>query len=607
MSIIVEQYIILDIETNVIESLPNPELDELRYVGFRYKGKNICLHYTERERIQEILLFSKYIVGHNLKGYDIPILKRYGFYLNRGQIIVDTLEISINRLKSMLYLDLNQGDQSLDKLCERFELPVKKLNFDYSLLKKDILEGQEYLNLEQYLFADLECGEELFKFFYELFYSFKELVNEKNKENMSWLTSRSGTISYKILCNLANLEEEYNNEVEEEKNKFKGGFVLQPKFKYKEGNIQYRDASSLYPHIYMLGNLFSPVEKGKGWNGSGIYPNIYANEIDGIKGTYSKTPGKMENIFKFLFTERSKLNKEKKKYSKNSKEYIDLDRKQLPLKICMNSAYGACSNEKFKSIFNLTTASDCTSMARRTTKHAITVLEENGYDICMADTDSVVVYDPFNDDEKLNKIFDYIKKEQINSANIPIETHGFKLECKVKRMYFFKNDELDFNKKCYIYVTDKDEIIEKGIRIVRGDCSPIAVEVYEQFIKPMILKGGELNITFNNLKEWFSIIAKEKPDLLKIRYRLKPISSYKILDGKEEASGLHAQLSKKYGDGEFYFVINKRIGPGKGNHYCKIEDLQIKYGDHWIDQIKIESYIKDLKLFLIDGDRNKLK
>ena len=75
----------------------------------------------------------------------------------------------------MMYLDLNQGDKSLKKLCERFNLEHKKGEFDYSLLQKDKLEGEEYQQLEDYLFGDLMSCDDLFKYYYDFFYGFRDI------------------------------------------------------------------------------------------------------------------------------------------------------------------------------------------------------------------------------------------------------------------------------------------------------------------------------------------------------------------------------------------------------------------------------------------------
>lgn len=231
-----EKYCVLDIETWCSSGKVDPLTDVLRYVGFRtYKGTNLILHYEDREKIQKMLDFYPYIIGHNLKNYDIPVLERHGFTIPKYTVIVDTYEITDNRLKSMLYIDLEKGDRSLDSLLKRFDLPVSKLTFDYSLLKEEYLIGEEYKQLERYLTADLEGADELFKYFYSFFYGFRQYMSEQNQNRMCWLVNRSGSTAYKMICNMANLLEEYDDSVEILDNKYEGGYVSQPYLDYVEG------------------------------------------------------------------------------------------------------------------------------------------------------------------------------------------------------------------------------------------------------------------------------------------------------------------------------------------------------------------------------------
>lgn len=230
-----EQYCVLDIETNTIEELPNPLLDELRYVGFKYNGRYGIFHYTERDKIQDSINHFQYFVGHNIKDYDKIVLERHGFKFRKDQIFIDTYIISDNRLKSMMYIDLNQGDRSLRRLCERFNLESKKGEFDYSLLKKDTLINEEYDLLKEYLIGDLNSADALFKFYYETFYGFKEFMSDEDKRRMCWLINKPGSTAYKCICNLTGLPEEYEDIKSDEDNLYSGGYVSEPYTDFIEG------------------------------------------------------------------------------------------------------------------------------------------------------------------------------------------------------------------------------------------------------------------------------------------------------------------------------------------------------------------------------------
>jgi hypothetical protein len=117
---------------------------------------------------------------------------------------------------------------SLRRLLERFELSIKKGEFNYSLLKKDKLIDQEYKDLETYLYADLDGEDELFKFYYNMFIGFKKLMSEENQHKLCWLINKPGSTAYKCICHMAQLPEEYDEE-EKEENSFIGGYVIEPK------------------------------------------------------------------------------------------------------------------------------------------------------------------------------------------------------------------------------------------------------------------------------------------------------------------------------------------------------------------------------------------
>lgn len=229
-----EVYSICDIETNTIKSKPDPELDELRYVGFRHGGRNTCLHYSEHDEIQKIISYFPYIVGHRFKEYDKVVLERYGYHFRRDQVIVDTYTIVDNRFKSMLYMDINSGDRSLKSLAQRLKFNHLKTEFDYSLLKEEVLTGENYKLLETYLFNDLEVTDELFLYCYNLFEGFKEYMSEENRARMCWLINPPGSTAYKCICHLAGLPEEYAD-VEGKNKAYQGGFVSMPYVDFVEG------------------------------------------------------------------------------------------------------------------------------------------------------------------------------------------------------------------------------------------------------------------------------------------------------------------------------------------------------------------------------------
>lgn len=603
-----EEYIVLDIETDTEgRSTPDPDKDVLKYVGFKHKDNRVCFNASEKEKIQRAISWGKYIVGHNIKNYDKKVLERHGFKFNYKQVLIDTYEISENRLKSMMYLDLNTGDKSLSALCERFNLEHKKGEFDYSLLSKDSLTEEEYNLLVEYLFGDLDAADDLFKYFYEFFYGFREYMNTENQERMCWLINRPGSTAYKCVCNLAGLKEEYEDVEETDEETYEGGFVSEPYIDNIEGNIYVYDYSSLFPHMYLGFCLFNKIQdpSEKYFKGTNIYPLIYGNEMDGIKGKYRDHWGPIELAINELFTKRMDVTKRMKE-TKDPIEKIRLTNERLAIKILINTMYGVSGSPKFKSIYDPIVASDCTSLARRTIKHARTTFEYNGYKCIYTDTDSIYVEDVYNDEKRIDDLVSNLSEEQRCASNKYVKTHGMVKEHKIKRMYFFRDDQGKFIKKHYIYLCDNDELVIKGISVKRGNCSPIAKKFFYDVIKPKMIDGTYKPYKAQELLDELKSFIVGKEEMLLKRFRLKPLESYKVAEGKDESSAINAQLSKRYGSGEIFLLANKRIGVGKGNKYCTLEELKEKYGIYFLDQITYESYLQELKEFIEWQDRRNI-
>lgn len=233
-----ERYCILDIETwNEGREGIDPNKDLLRYVGFKYKNRKVMYHYTQIKQIQKCVDFFDYFVGHNIKEFDKVVLERYGVKFHYKKVIVDTLVIANNRLKSMMYIDLNEGDKKLSSLCDMFNLENKKSEYDYTKLEKELFEGDELEELRSYLYDDLDATDSLFKFFYEFFYGFRKFMNEENQRRLCWLINRPGSTAYKCICNIADLKEEYQDADDDNENEdtYSGGFVSDPYCDFIEG------------------------------------------------------------------------------------------------------------------------------------------------------------------------------------------------------------------------------------------------------------------------------------------------------------------------------------------------------------------------------------
>lgn len=353
------------------------------------------------------------------------------------------------------------------------------------------------------------------------------------------------------------------------------------------------DFRSLYPLMMIMSNVYSPTKDRDFWNGSGLYPSHYANNYDGIKGKYSRKRGKVEQVLYELLQKRLTVK--------------DKPSESLAIKIAINTCYGILGSQKFKSVYSLTAASDVTAMGRRSIHYARTILTEYGFEALYTDTDSIYVKIKDNELDKLKEVIKYIVDQQKASANIPCELHDFKIECFIKRMYFFRDDKGDFIKKHYIYVKDDDEVVVKGMKIKQGTCSKLTRQFFDDVIREKMIQNKFTLYLPDDLLSELKQYAVGKEYLFEKRYRTNDPSTYKITEGKEEATGLYYQIAKRYGKGENRLIVNKRIGCGKGNRYCKLEELKEKYGDAWIDQVKFDVFLNELSEFVVWNERKKIK
>ena len=611
-----EEFVVLDIESWTVGTKVDASQDELRYVGFimfvNGQSHLRIYHYpTEIEQIQKVLSYFRVYVGHNIKkrrvilgkgendviekGFDIPMLQRHDFDIpTREKILLDTQLICENRAKSMLLEDISFNKLGLRSLAERYKLPVQKGDIDYSILEAEVLTGKNYEDLCYYLEGDLVTTYYLLKYYHDKFIGFKEFTPDLDK--YYWLLNRSGSLCYKIICPIMGLKELYargdeDDDFDDIENR--GGYVALPDHHFYEGSIYCIDFNSLYPHIMMQCNLFGPLKPHEAklrpyWNGNGIIASIFQNEIDGVQGVYNaETLSKMSEFLGKVYDQRATTPKS--------------DPLNFALKIVINTIYGILGSSKFISIYNPIAAADCTAVGRRLIKHSRTVLEMYGYSVIYSDTDSAYIIDPHKNEGRLTEVIKKIEEKHCLSFPFPRNTYKFSIDARISHIYFFKKDDNIYAKKHYVYYDiDKNKLEAKGIRIVRGDCSNIAKHVYEKYIKQSMIDKTFDFMTYDDLAGLIKRAAKENPELLQKRYRVKELYSYKSL------GCLNAKISAMFGQGDHHLVANVASGVEGDTRYDTLDNLIEKFSDSWVDYIQYSMYVGDLRAFMIVEDRDRI-
>jgi len=263
---------------------------------------------------------------------------------------------------------------------------------------------------------------------------------------------------------------------------FEGGFVLPPEKGLHE-NVIALDFSSMYPTIMISFNI-SPdtfVEA----RGAGAKPESDLHIAPEVGYAFRKTPdGFFKRIMSDLIARRRAIKAEMKKHDKNSDQYRLLDIQQQSIKILTNSFYGytGWSAAKF---YKRECAEATTAWGRHFIKRTVEVAEKLGFEVIYGDTDSIFAKLPLTPDaagkEEDIKAATWEKAREV-SARISEE-----LPLELEIQDFFKAIFFTGKKKRYAALTDKGEIIVRGLEVRRGDWCELAKEVQTEVIE-LILK-----------------------------------------------------------------------------------------------------------------------
>jgi len=572
---------VFDIETDS----PNPEKANLKFFGFYSfkEDKYYCLDYTEKSRIKQLLDSHKILIGFNNKGFDQPVIEGFlGEKIFKYKIILDLWQISApkgngefgefnkNRLQGMGY---HLENYKLKTICEALELDeFGKGDIDYNIFKKDKWTKKEIKEIEKYTIQDLILTKKMFGWFDKIFSPLKDLLNITDQKKLKHINSTFASLSYSVICNQAGLIVEWAKDDDKPKDfkRFSGGHHINPRWKYAKADIIEIDFSSAYPHALMMGNLFSPSNKG--WKGNNYFD---------IEGCYdNKKFGEIETALNKIFLERLKAKKAGDKA------------KNLSYKLVINSLYGLTGNWRFKTLYNPTTAGDCTHIVRTWMKKLAKHLEINGYTCLYGFTDSIFVKIPAESNKEelmfiVNKVMDEFK----SNMPFPLETFGMDVEEELKMIRFFA-------KNCYLFVTNDNKIKYKSTLLNRNT-PQIIMNVFENYISPKIIKELHTDFTEKEIIKEIRTQITADLELASTKYNTKELSEYNV------KTSLNYQITEAYGSGNHLLIPNlKDIGVGKKPHtkkrmsvrYCTIEEFNKNKLTH--EDVDVSRLIKHLDKFI---------
>ena len=520
-----------DLETTSLE----PNTGRIKCIGYysdKYEKGEII---TNIIQFQTILDDHQFHVGYNTKEFDNPYLNHNGIFPRGKQL--DLIEIM---KKKNPVLKKKCISFSLNEVCRVHNLGQKK-DIPLKILLSEHNTEEETKLIHEYCMHDVMLTRSLFKFINKKMEYVGSLMSQQDRMNYRYLTCGTGSVGYKIICNKLGLKENYDSNAI--KINYEGARVIQPRQSiYININGYIVDFCSDYPHAVMEHNLGVPCKKTNcklDWK-SCEYCS-HGNKLYTLFGYYCiKKFGETEQLLKDIFLQRIVFKKEK-----NPNEY--------GCKIASNAIYGAIANPVFESVYNFDSGQDITLVGRERHKHGEKRLKEAGYDVIFGDTDSFAVIDSFNNINKLKSVIDIIMKELQEIVPFPQPTFKLEIENKIKAIYFIENKKKDkLNKKHYMYITDDNQLIIKGISLVKLTATRLAKEVFEM-IKPSIIRKQQFRFKKSSIDGMIMSYLKEDITSIATTKRVREPDSY------ASPTSLPSQIAQKYGAGNHKLIKNFKI------------------------------------------------
>lgn len=570
--------LIYDIETDSLDT----DTAKVKWFGaYSYKFQKYYIYQEyERGQMQKIMDLHRVLVGFNNVSFDNEILISNHFNVEY-HTIMDLYRVLYNpdtrKYNKKLLIQLPDGknlaatcaSNKLKDICIALNFDVQKGDIDYKIFRQNTWTPEQIIEIEKYLYYDVNITRQLFEYLLTYFDNLREFVSDDNIRRFHYIKSSLGSFTYSAICHLSGLKEEYG--VDSLKRiKYKGAFVKDVTVPEAHGKIFYLDFASLYPHIFIQCNLFTPFNETihkKSWNGDNFFT---------VKGIYSAdTMGKIETLLYNMLKKRIEWKKTK-------------DPRQLPLKIILNTGYGITGNPNFIQVHHEHNAEDCTQIGVGCVQYAMKVFEDNGFKVLYGDTDSAFVQVPIDYTmEQMRIILDSIITDLKSHMPFNIDTWKIDLEEEIKHIWWG-------GKKNYVYISSKNKLIIKGLPIIKNDGSLLGKKILD-ILKPLIIENQ--SIKFNKLFIENLIMNEIRKDITIIG-QLYSVRSPVIYKSK---SSIQFQIADKFGEGNFLLIPNKTLGTiGKVKKYCTPDEaLTLSISD-----LILEKVWSELEPFIINPQQS---
>lgn len=513
------------------------------------KGEEYFLYDAdEKALLNKVNVFLKekevdMLVGWNSKDFDIPYLwKRMEHHKIRSSYVRNILHEDMQKRVQYFYSKDPEARQSitsysLESISQYFlgEGKTKREGKVSDLMKEDFDSFKRYNIQDAVLLKKLEDKLGLIELTYLMFQ-----ICHCTAQNWSMVKAIDNFILYE--ANRNGIHYPTNKSYYERQGEidpYLGALVLDPIPGYYT-DVYDLDFKSLYPNIIRTFNISPDTETAKI---TGLHlietPGVEVEGVTKGKIYLAKEEGIIPRKIKLLLEERDKIRKKQKDHPKGSREWKDLNVKQLVVKEIANSIYGVLGNPYFRG-FSIDMAEAITATGQHLIQTVKKWYEEKGRTVIYGDTDSVFVKLVDGEDIKTvleetnEKLSEYLK----NTFGVVESTIELALDKKFDKF-------LIESKKKYVGESE-GKLKFVGMESVKRDTIKIAARLQEELILKIF--NGEKNIEDWVKKCKESILGGqiEVGDIIIHRKMAKDATSYKgKTDKKKYTAPLHVRIAKE--------------------------------------------------------------
>jgi DNA polymerase I len=312
-----------------------------------------------------------------------------------------------------------------------------------------------------------------------------------------------------------------------------GGFVFEP-VPGLHKNVAALDFSAMYPSIMIAYN---------------ISPDTVCTEKDvdchppapDVGHRFKKEPeGFFTTILKDLVHHRSALKKKLAQMKKTDRGYKMLDMRQKTIKILTNAFYGYTGWAQAK-WYRRECAEATSAWGRFFIKKASDIAREMGMNVLYGDTDSLFLTMERSDSMDATVKEFIVRVRQELPLDMDVDNYY--------RVIFFTE-----SKKRYAGLTDKGEIIVRGLEVRRGDWCELAKELQSEVIR-IVLEEEDPDKAARLVKETVKQVREGKVPLEKLIINKTLTKSV----GKYESMQAHVKAAEKAKELDIAAEIGQKV------------------------------------------------